>query len=156
MKIKPGPASKRTSVHSYQITFLVKSIQRLEDVYARHFREITELTPKDFNRFRKLEEYRAFMEAAVVCGFVCNDFKNNFPVDEVHGSPRMLSDLPFQKLRQYIHTIQRTEKWCSEYSTALFDSLKTGALVLVANRLASDESLVESEKPAKEYILLDC
>jgi hypothetical protein len=145
MKIKTKTISKRCPVYAYQARFLAKTIRRLEGVFVRQLGETSELTLEEFRKFQRLEEYQSFMEAALVCGFVCDDFKQFFPLEHAHSRPNdVLLSLPFQKLRHYVHTLQRTEKWCSEYSTALYESLKIGALSIVARRLDSDPSIYES------------
>lgn len=145
MKIKPGPVSRRTPVYEVQARYLAKAIHRLVDACSRQFRPETELTLEDYCRFREMPEYEGFEEAAFVCGFVCTDYARFFPLEEVHARPHQaVFALPFSKLRHYVHTLQRAEKWNSEFSTALWTAVMSGALSLVAHRLEVDESLYES------------
>jgi hypothetical protein len=143
--IKRDMPSKRSNVHEYQAQFLAKSIRRLEQATERHFRACNrELTIEEYGRFRAMPEVEAFMEAALVCGFVCSDFGNPFSLEKVHSCPQeIVPALSFLKLRHYIHVLQRTVKWNSQYTNTLFMAVKSGALGYVARRLESDESLRE-------------
>ncbi|MDD5462646.1 MAG: hypothetical protein PHG00_13605 [Methylococcales bacterium] len=144
MKIKPGPISRRTQVYEVQAHYMAKAIYSLVDAYSREFRPNTELTLEIFYRFRGLNEYKQFEEAAFVCGFVCTDYSRFFPLDKAHERPlEVIPSLSFSKLRHYIHTLQRAEKWNSEYSGSLWTAVQCGALSLVARRLESDQSLYE-------------
>jgi hypothetical protein len=130
-----------------QALHLAKAIRKLEGVCSLQFRPVTELSLEEYYRFRDMPEYDIFIEAALTCGFVCTDYARFFPIEDAHSNPsEVISALPFAKLRHYIHTLQRAEKWNSEYSTALWTAVMCGALPLVARRLESDQSLYESEE----------
>lgn len=119
-------------------------IRQLDAAWRRGFDTNTELRLEEFYRFASLPEYELFNEAAIVSGFVCTDFANFFPFERVHANPtESIAELNFTKLRHYIHTIQRGEKWSSEFSTTLWSALASGSLQLVAQRLESDMSLYE-------------
>jgi hypothetical protein len=151
MKIKPGPVSRRSPVYEVQAHHLAIAIHQLADACARQFREEIELSLEDYYRFRGMPEYEHFIQATIVCGFVCTDYGSFFPLDKVHDRPNeVVPTLPFSKVRHYIHTLQRAEKWNSEYSTALWTAITSGALLLVARRLESDQSLYESDKVCDE------
>lgn len=144
MKIKPGPISRRTPVYEVQAHYMAKVIRSLVDTCSRLFKPNTELTLENFYKFQGLSEYKQFEDAAPVCGFVCTDYSRFFPLDNVHERPReVIPSLPFSKIRHYIHTLQRAEKWNSEYSTSLWTAIQSGALLLVARRLEEDQSLYE-------------
>lgn len=146
MKIKPGPVSKRTPVYEVQALHLAKAIRKLEEACSRQFRPTTELSLEEFNRFRNMPEYENLIEATFACGFVCTDYARFFPIEKAHLKPNeVIPMLPFSKLRHYVHTLQRAEKWNSDYSTALWNSVMCGALPLVARRLESDRSLYETK-----------
>jgi hypothetical protein len=49
--------------------------------------------------------------------------------------------LSFKQIRHYIHVLQRTTKWNSQYSTALYQAVISKALGLVADRLVSDPTM---------------
>jgi len=94
-----------------------------------------------------MPEYANFIQSAIVCGFVCTDYSRFFPLKEVHDQPNaVVPKLSFSKVRHYIHTLQRAEKWNHEYSTALWNAIASGALLLVARRLESDPALYDFEK----------
>lgn len=144
MKIKSGILSKRSPVYEAQAHFLAKTIRKLERAYGRKFSSSRELSLEDFNEFQGSEEYQDFIEATLICGFVCDDYLNPFPLDNAHLMPReILPSLTFNKIRHYIHTIQRSDKWNSQYNTALYDAIRSGALSIVADRLESDMTLYE-------------
>ena len=146
MKIRRGPVSRRTPVYEVQAHFLAKAIQRLSDAWMREFQAGGELNLENFYRFSAMPEYEGFIQATLVCGFVCTDYSAQFPLDKVSEKPHeVISKLSFSKLRHYIHTLQRAEKWNSEYSTALWTAISCGALTLVAHRLDADESMYESD-----------
>lgn len=145
MKIRLGTASQRSLIYESQARFLAKAIRKLEAVFSRQFMPSAELSLKAFQRFSSLTEYEEFLEATSVCGFVCSDYGGFFHLDEVHARPNYVIPLmSFRKLRHYIHTLQRAEKWNSDFSAALYTALTSGALSIVAQRLESDESLYES------------
>lgn len=151
MKIKLGHVSRRTPVYEVQAHYLAIAIHQLADACARQFREGTELGLEDFYRFSGMPEYEHFIQATTVCGFVCTDYSKFFPLDKVHDRPQeVIPALPLSKVRHYIHTLQRAEKWNSEYSTALWTAITSGALLLVARRLESDQSLYESDEACDE------
>jgi hypothetical protein len=144
MKIKQGVISNRSPVYIAQAHFLVKTIHKLERAYGRKFSSSRELSLDEFYEFQESAEYQDFIEATLICGFVCDDYCNLFPLDNAHLRPReILPALTFNKIRHYIHTIQRAEKWNSQYSTVLYDAIRSGALSIVADRLESDMTLYE-------------
>jgi hypothetical protein len=143
--IKRDMPSKRSAINEYQAQFLAQSIRRLEKATDRNFRACSgELTIEEYARFRDMPEVEDFMQAALICGFVCSDFGTTLSLEKVHSRPQeMVPTFSFLKLRHYIHILQRTTKWNSQYSTALFMAVQSGALGYVARRLESDESLRE-------------
>jgi len=145
LKIKRGPVSRKTPVYEVQAHYMAKAIHNLVDTCAKLFRPDAEPTLETFYQFQGLSEYKQFEEAALVCGFVCNDYSHFFSFDNVHDRPsEVIQSLPFPKLRHYIHTLQRAEKWNSEYSTSLWVAVQTGALSMVARRLEEDQALYET------------
>jgi 8-oxo-dGTP pyrophosphatase MutT (NUDIX family) len=137
-KIIGGPASKTSLVTSDQADMLVKAINNLERAFQPNFRRNEEFSLDDFSRFQESAEYRGFIEACFVGGFVCTDYDHFFPLGIAHAIPDdVIPKLPFPALRFYIHTLQRAEKWQSEYSTALYEAVRTGALGLAARRIES-------------------
>jgi hypothetical protein len=144
MKIKTRAILKRSPVYEVQARFLAKAIRKLERAYSREFSSSRELSLEDFYEFQGSTEYQDFIEATLLCGFVCDDYRDFFPLDDAHLRPKeALHNVPFNKIRHYIHTIQRAEKWNSQYNTALYDAIRSGALSIVADRLESDMTLYE-------------
>lgn len=147
--IKRDLPSKRSNVYEYQAQFLAQTIRKLEEATRRNFseRSCDELSIQECWRFRAMPEAEEFMQAALVSGFVCSDINSSgsdFTLALVHQRPsEVVPNLSFSKLRQYVHLLQRTVKWNSEYPIALFKAVTSGALGLVASRLESDESLRE-------------
>ena len=151
MKIKRGPVSRRAPVYEVQAHYMAKAIRSLVDTCSSLFRPNTELTLEKFYEFQVLPEYKQFEEAAYACGFVCTDYHRFFPLENVHERPReVIPSLSFAKIRHYIHTLQRAEKWNSEYSTSLWTAVQSGALSMVARRLEEDQSLYESKVECDE------
>lgn len=141
--IKHDVPSKRSHITETQVQFMVRAIWQLEMATLRSVPPTgEELTIAEFGRFASLPEYEAFMNAALLCGFVCFDFDHKSPLERIHARPEEeVRTLSFNELRHYIHVLQRTEKWNSQYSTALYEAVTSEALKLVAERLASDPDL---------------
>ena len=83
------------------------------------------------------------MSAALpACGFVCRDFAENPGIEAAMADPRKkLASVSFVRLRAFVHTLLRAERWADGYSSFIRDGLSNGALEIVASRLESDESL---------------
>ncbi|MOA63387.1 hypothetical protein D3C78_1890980 [compost metagenome] len=63
-----------------------------------------------------------------------------------------LSSVPFRQLRHFLHTLLRNERWANGYSSPVREALGSGALELVATRLETDHSLLESEVVLEESV----
>lgn len=143
-----GAVKRRSPVNEYQARYFAKVIRRFEEAWSRQFRRPVDLSFETYQRFREMPEFEDFMDAALACGFVCSDFRDFAQVEQVHESEcpsDEVASLTFSELRHYVHTLQRAEKWNSDYSRTLWASLQTGALSAVARRLESDNSLYESD-----------
>ncbi len=143
MKIKTS-ISRRSSVYEAQAKFLAQAIRKLVNRFHREIRISNEFSQEDFDNLKQFQEYDAFIEATIVCGFVCSGYKTFFDLNLANTQPQVFNDMPFKEIRHYIHTLQRAEKWGGEYSTSLYDAIKTGVLSVIATRLESDESLYGS------------
>lgn len=135
--IQRKPVSKRSPVTEEQARFLAILIQELADEY----RIKTELEGRDLTleAFFDLPAYRRFLHGAYACGFVCRDFKPDFPIDEMLIRPE--ESLTFHRLRHYVHTLMRAERWSDSYSSPIRTTLEAGALKVVQRRLDADETL---------------
>ena len=114
------------------------TIRDLERVFLPSFKAIEDLSIEEYYRFTASDEYRAFEEVCLNGGFVCDDYDEFFNLALIHALPEeIIPNLTLSGIRHYIHTVQRAEKWNSEYSRALFDAVKSGSLGLVWRRLQS-------------------
>jgi hypothetical protein len=145
MKIRRGPVSKRTPIYEYQAQYMAKAMRQLEDRFNREYGDEEGPYYEDCLKFGDVPEYMAFIDATFICGFVCTDYVDPYPLDKIHSRPRdILPTLPLGKLRHYIHTLQRFEKWSDHpLSGALISSIRSGALSIAASRLESDQSIYQ-------------
>lgn len=91
-----------------------------------------------------LPEYERFIVGAPGAGFVCNDLAPMKDFEDFNARPREhLSSSDFSQLRLYVHTLLRAERWADGYATPIREAVMSGALEIVADRLASDRSLRE-------------
>jgi hypothetical protein len=138
------PPSKRTPVTEHQARFLATLIDQLESALLVHF-EVRSTASMPYERFQeiwKVGEYRRFVDGAYACGFVCRDFKPDFPFESGNHRPEeTIRAWTFHELRHYIHTLLRAERWADGYSSPILEAVMSGALREVAKRLESDESL---------------
>ena len=146
-RIRPGAGSKRTPVNEFQARHFAHLIRALEQALLAHYRapSVDRLPADRFEEAWALDEYRLFCEGAYACGFVCNDFKPDGPLDAAKARPEAtIAGWDFFTLRHYIHTLLRAEKWADGYSSPILDAVICGALHAVADRLDTDESLNET------------
>lgn len=144
--IRRKPASKRSAVNSYQVTLFVKLANKLEGAVLSLFKIANpERIPLDrFQEIWELDEYQLLIDAFFACGFVCRDLGLDGDLNAVNDRPEeFIRELDFPGIRQYLHLLQRGEKWADGYSSPILAALKSGALIKVADRLESDESLYE-------------
>lgn len=145
--IRRKPASKRSAVNEYQVTLFVKLANKLEGAVLNLFKIADpERIPLDrFQEIWELDEYQLLIDAFFACGFVCRDFNLECNLDAVNNRPdEAIRSMDFPAIRHYLHVLQRGEKWADGYSSPILAALKSGALIKVADRLESDESLYES------------
>jgi ADP-ribose pyrophosphatase YjhB (NUDIX family) len=95
-----------------------------------------------------LPEYRRFVEGAPACGFVVEGFPPEewLDLEDIDRHPeRAVSIMGPKDIREYLHTLHRSEKWADGYSSPMFEALASGALQAVARRLLEDDSLYEPD-----------
>lgn len=150
--IKLGEPTKRSQVTDFQAQYLARAIQKLERAaQAQYGDRIANLPVAKCAALWDLAETEDFMLAALACGFVCSDFDCDPAIEEIHrNSERHIPQMSFVKLRWYIHNIQRYTKWNSQYPAQLHQALASGALGLVADRLAWDMSLRMRDDPVED------
>lgn len=144
-KIKRGPVTKRAPIYEHQAQHMAKAMRLLEARFVREYSNVEGPYYEDCLKFGNFPEYMGFHDAAILCGFVCTDYREEYPLDKIHKNPRNIAQaLTLSKLRHYVHTLQRHEKWCSHpLSGALVSSIRSGAFSIVADRLESDQTLYE-------------
>lgn len=138
------PPSKRTPVTEHQARFLAMLIRHLEKGLLIHFkvRCAASVPYECFQEIWQLDEYRRFVDGAYACGFVCRDFKPDFPFESGNHRPQeTMRAWTFHDLRHYFHTLLRAERWADGYSSPILQAVMSGALGEAASRLESDESL---------------
>lgn len=144
--IRRKPASKRSAVNEYQVRLFVKLVNKLEGAVLNLYKIADpERIPLDrFQEIWEVDEYQLLIDAFFACGFVCRDFGLDGDLDAVNDRPAEFArSLDFPGIRQYLHLLQRGEKWADGYSSPILAALKSGALIKIADRLESDESLYE-------------
>jgi len=140
--------SRRSVVNQHQARHLVQLVRLLEREALLHYRvPVASRLPRDrFAEFFTLEAYRVFIEGAYACGFVCRDLKPDNPLEAERDRPtEAIAGWSFAELRQYVHYLVRHERWADGFSSPILDSLVSGHLQQVADRLATDESLYRGE-----------
>lgn len=144
--IRRKPASKRSAVNAYQVTLFVKLANKFEGAVLNLFKVAEpERIPLDrFQEIWELDEYQLLIDAFFACGFVCRDLGLDGDLNAANERPEeFVRSLDFPGIRQYLHLLQRGEKWADGYSSPILAAIKSGALIKVADRLESDESLYE-------------
>jgi hypothetical protein len=145
--IRRKPASKRSSVNSYQVTLFVKLANKFEGAVLNLY-NIADPENIQLDRFQEifnLDEYHLLIDAFFACGFVCRDFNLECNLDAVNDRPdEAIRSMDFPAIRHYLHVLQRGEKWADGYSSPILAAIKSGALIKVADRLESDDSLYEN------------
>jgi hypothetical protein len=146
MHIRPKAPSKRSVVYEAQAEFLARCIRRLEIAFHQSFSAPYDPDAGDSPRFWAMPEYEVFHDAAYACGFVCDDFVPNFPIELANERPHeTLGRESFAGLRHYIHTLLRAERSnrIDGYFSPVCSAIQSGALGVIATRLESDRSLYE-------------
>lgn len=133
------PFSRRSAVHECQVELLVLLAWELIEAYTR--RPQTSLAD-----WFDLAEYRRFIVGAYATGFVCTDLEPMTNFEEINSHPREhLGNARFNRLRHWIHTLLRAERWAGGFSSPIREAIVSGALEMVAGRLESDDSLKHRE-----------
>lgn len=144
--IRQGGAKRRSAVNSHQATLFAHLSQRLQRAMLRELgAEGPERLPADKElEILDLDEYRLWTDGAFACGFVMDNGKPDGNLDAVNRDPEgTVGRMPFPELRQYVHYLQRSEKWADCYASPVYHAIRSGALQIVAERLLSDDSLYE-------------
>ena len=144
--IKRRAASKRAAVNEYQAQHFLRLTNKLREATLQHFGVRSEFgLPEDgWSRFTELPEYEDFVSGAYGCGFVCEDFNPDFPIDDAHRRPaEVLREVSLIKLRHYIHCVIRAERHSDGWGSMIYEAMRAGALNTVCERLAPDSSLYE-------------
>ena len=141
--IHQRPASRRNPVHRSQAEFLAVLIRELIDEYRLE----TEMQERELelSEFFVLPAYLRLMTGAPACGFVCRDFRPDFPIGEMlHRPSEGLANLSFPMLRHYVHTLIRAEVWGAPWGSPVRQALDAGALEVLHDRLLNDRTLYEA------------
>ena len=133
------PFSRRSAVHECQVELFVLLAKELIEAQTR--RPQTSLAD-----WFELPEYRRFIVGAYAAGFVCTDLAPMDDFEEMNTRPREhLFGIGFNKLRHWVHTLLRAERWADGYSSPIREAIAGGVLGIVVGRLESDRSLREED-----------
>lgn len=139
MFIQRRDAKRRTPVLASQARLF--SMLAL-DLIRAHARQ-SDMT---LQTFFELPEYERLLIGAYACGFVCDDYGPVEMFEKMTAWPRdYLADCGFARVRHFTHTLLRAERWSDGYSSPIRESIGTGALQLIADRLSSDQRLMQPE-----------
>lgn len=144
--IVDAPFSRRAAVRACQAELFTLLTRELIAAYTRRPNE-------SLADWFEQPEYRRFTVGAYAAGFVCTDLAPMGDFGEIGSRPREhLSSAGFNKLRHYLHTLLRAERWADGYSSPIREAIVSGALKLVADRLENDESLKQQADTRDEII----
>ncbi len=148
MKIRSGPATRRTPVREDQALFLAACIRALNEDLVAVLGPGTRPDPRSSEKLWALRSYQIFCDAAYACGFVCTDLAPTYPLSAAHQSPdTTVGHEPFGKIRHFLHTLLRAERANNMTGciSPVLTAITSGALAVVAQRLESDATLREDE-----------
>lgn len=138
------PFSRRSAVHACQVDLFIPQARELIEAYTRR-------PNASLDDWLDLPELRRFVIGAYAAGFVCTDLAPMDDFEEMGSRPREhLGNAGFNKLRHYLHTLLRAERWADGYSSPIREAIVSGALEIAVDRLANDESLKEREELVDE------
>lgn len=138
------PFSRRSAVHKCQVDLFVLLARELIAAYTRR-------PNASLDDWLDLPEHRRFVIGAYAAGFVCTDLAPMDDFEEMGARPREhLSSAGFNKLRHYLHTLLRAERWADGYSSPIREAIVSGALEIVSERLANDGSLKHQKELVDE------
>lgn len=136
--------SRRSAVHSCQAELFALLARELIEAYTR--KPNASLTD-----WLDLPEHRRFVLGAYAAGFVCTDLAPMSDFEEICSRPREhLGVAGFNRLRHWIHTLLRAERWADGYSSPIREAIVSGALEIVVYRLENDMSLKRQEELVDE------
>ena len=147
MRITSKLPSKRASIREPQARYFALCIRGLEQAFRRSFDNSYNPDAGDSERFWALPEYDLLHDAAYACGFVCCDFKPNYPLERANNQPsESVGQEPLKGLRHYLHTLLRAERSnrMDGYFSPICSAIESGALAVLAQRFESDLSLYET------------
>jgi hypothetical protein len=141
--------SKRSRITVEQARLVASTIRELCDVLPWELNvdcieqvDVSALCSDDLEKLLDNAEYKRFLEALYACGFVTEDFTPDFSLEAANAKPEdTLGECGLPRIRHYLHTLARAERWADGHSSPVLHAIKAGALQLVARRLASDQSL---------------
>jgi len=129
------PFGSRTAVYRCQVDLFALLAQELIDACNRR-RTIS------LSEWFDLPEYHRFIVGAYGAGFVCFDLAPMKTFQESFLRPRVyFANLGLRELRHWTHTLLRAERWADGYDSPIRNSIESGSLQFVIERLVSDETL---------------
>lgn len=143
-KICRKAASKRSVINEFQAGLFVDVsnvfINKSADVLR--FLDLNHSPENDFEKITGLPEYAQFINAAYACGFVCRDLNPKINLELVNSRPKeSVNSWTFPEIRCYVHTLVRAERWAGGHSSPIYDSILSGALKTVIERIRTDSTL---------------
>jgi hypothetical protein len=101
-----------------------------------------ELPEDGWVNFIDLPEYRLFTSGAYACGFVCSDLSPTIDLEVIKSRySQILGEMNLPQLRNYLHTIMRSERAGYGSGSVLYESIRAGALEFLCERLERDTDL---------------
>ncbi|TFW40906.1 hypothetical protein [Pseudomonas fluorescens] len=92
----------------------------------------------------ELPEYAELLEQAYADGFVRGDLSHEgFDFDAINATPEFLNSLPYAEICRYVHALYRAERWNFGWGSMILWAGQSGALRVVAQRLAQGEETVD-------------
>ena len=144
--IKHSAPSSRVALNNYQREHFCSLIEQLVERALAQFevRDTSDLPEDGWESFTQTREYLLFHTGAYACGFVCADLRPNIDLDMVNRNPEAhVTSFDLKQLRHYAHTLMRVERANDGFGSAVWESMRSGALELLLRRLAHDGDLLE-------------
>lgn len=142
--IQTKEQSKRSYIYESQIRLLIKSINMLHKKTLETFkiRNESQIDADKFVSFTSLNEYNLFIDICYACGFVCRDIQPLINFSSINVNPEhYISSWNLDDIRLYIHTLIRAERWNAGCGSPILESIKSGALLTISNKLSQDRTL---------------
>lgn len=138
--------SKRTPINEFQAHHFCELCRLLIQRALGYFgvQRSSELPEDGIEEFTQLPEYGLFTSGVYACGFVCSDFSPTVDINAVILRPEeVLANMTLPQLRHYVHSLMRSERAGYGYGSILYESIKSGALDFLCDRIARDSDLYE-------------